>query len=663
MIFENVAMENFGPYQGRQSVDLPTNAPALIIVFGENGTGKTTFLNAVRWCLYGYAKGRLKATHNLRDLINRDEMDHGSRHAVVSITAVADDGARVVLRREVKAKDGVADPAADDDFVVSKDVTVDGNVLPAANFDEVVTQLLPEDISRFFLFDGELLSEYEELVAAESTQQAKRVKAAIEQVLGVPAAVNARDDAAALREEAARSVEREARKHTAAEKASERLQDALDDRAQQKQDLDDLEELEETTRQEIAELETDLARHAAFETDSEEYERLGGEIDDLKKRRAAAMGKRLERVRGLWRDVLEPRVAKELGRITAQIDDMRAQRESSLAQAERLQEIRAMLADSTCAFCGQQLDESHLAECRAELKDLEAADASASSPPSADDIQGAVEIAERLRNVAPAGVADGIALLEDEVRQIDADFVKNIQKQEVVLKKMSGVDPMKVQKFRHERDEKNRLLGSIEEKVEALNATLLETEARVAKAQADIDKANVPELRRLTAQRDLYEALEALCSQAIDDLIELRSEAVARQGTDVFQRLASDDGYAGLSINSNYGLSIVGPDGAPVPVRSAGYEQVVALSLIGALNVQARKRGPVIMDTPFGRLDKTHRANILTYLATMSSQVVLLVHSGEVDPERGDLDPIAKHVSAQYRITHPTIGTSALEKA
>ena len=60
--------------------------------------------------------------------------------------------------------------------------------------------------------------------------------------------------------------------------------------------------------------------------------------------------------------------------------------------------------------------------------------------------------------------------------------------------------------------------------------------------------------------------------------------------------------------------------------RSAGQEQVVALSLIAALNRNARRRAPVIMDTPFGRLDAEHSQNILRFLSEMAEQVFLLVH-------------------------------------
>src|SRR5205085_9245172 len=133
---------------------------------------------------------------------------------------------------------------------------------------------------------------------------------------------------------------------------------------------------------------------------------------------------------------------------------------------------------------------------------------------------------------------------------------------------------------------------------------------------------------------------------------ELRAE-VETQASDIFRRLTTDARYQGLRINENYGLTIVGENGRQVSVRSAGAEQVVALSLIGALNRLAIKKGPVIMDTPFGRLDVKHRANILRFVPTLAEQVVLLVHGGEVNRER-DLAEVAERIDEEYVIEHPT---------
>ena len=120
--------------------------------------------------------------------------------------------------------------------------------------------------------------------------------------------------------------------------------------------------------------------------------------------------------------------------------------------------------------------------------------------------------------------------------------------------------------------------------------------------------------------------------------------------------------YRGLEINDNYGLQIIDASGRDVAVRSAGAEQIVALSLIDGLNRTGRAAGPIIMDTPFGRLDLNHRDNILSYLPLVTSQFVLLVHSGEIRKET-DLAIIAERVGAVYEIREISSTQSRLERA
>ena len=88
----------------------------------------------------------------------------------------------------------------------------------------------------------------------------------------------------------------------------------------------------------------------------------------------------------------------------------------------------------------------------------------------------------------------------------------------------------------------------------------------------------------------------------------------------------------------------------------------MALSLIDGLNRTGRAVGPVVMDTPFGRLDLAHRDNILKYLPTVTSQFILLVHSGEIRPDT-DLATIKPKIGAVYKITEVTATQSMIERA
>ena len=68
-----------------------------------------------------------------------------------------------------------------------------GVVQKGEDIQTFVNTFIPEDISRFYLFDGELLDEYESLLREESSQ-GELIKEAIEKILGVPALIHGRQE-------------------------------------------------------------------------------------------------------------------------------------------------------------------------------------------------------------------------------------------------------------------------------------------------------------------------------------------------------------------------------------------------------------------------------------------------------------------------------------
>ena len=54
MIIKSIELNNFRIYRGKNKIDLtPDSNRNIIIVSGNNGFGKTTFLMSLVWCLYG----------------------------------------------------------------------------------------------------------------------------------------------------------------------------------------------------------------------------------------------------------------------------------------------------------------------------------------------------------------------------------------------------------------------------------------------------------------------------------------------------------------------------------------------------------------------------------------------------------------------------------
>ena len=54
---------------------------------------------------------------------------------------------------------------------------------------------------------------------------------------------------------------------------------------------------------------------------------------------------------------------------------------------------------------------------------------------------------------------------------------------------------------------------------------------------------------------------------------------------------------------------------------------------MAALQRNAPLQGPIVMDSPFGRLDDDHTSNVIGALPEIAEQVVVLVYESEVDPK------------------------------
>ena len=83
-------------------------------------------------------------------------------------------------------------------------------------------------------------------------------------------------------------------------------------------------------------------------------------------------------------------------------------------------------------------------------------------------------------------------------------------------------------------------------------------------------------------------------------------------------------------------VALTGVDGHTLPAKdlSAGERQLLAVALLWGLARAAGQPLPVVIDTPLGRLDGTHREHLLErYFPQASHQVILLSTDTEIDEE------------------------------
>ena len=193
----SLTVENFMPYKGEATLAFPQDPMRnVMVVFGDNMRGKTSLLNALRWVFYGKALGRHLRELPLHELLNREATLEGCWTMDVSVQFEAE-GHLYDLRRRATKRAIVAQPTRPEDFEVLVALKKDGIPVAGNLVDAEINRFAPEQVSRFFLFDGELLQEYETLLI-EGSEQGKRIKEAIEQVLGVPTLIHGRDEATTL---------------------------------------------------------------------------------------------------------------------------------------------------------------------------------------------------------------------------------------------------------------------------------------------------------------------------------------------------------------------------------------------------------------------------------------------------------------------------------
>lgn len=654
----SLAATNFMPYKGQIDLTFPTDPDRnVMVVFGENMRGKTSILNALRWGFYGRALGRHSREIPLHELINKEAALEGDWQMDVAITFDAE-GHRYELRRRATKRVLVSRPTRAEDFEIVRLLRKDGMVMGDHLIDTEVNRFAPEQVSRFFLFDGELLQEYESLLI-EGSEQGRKIKEAIEQILGVPTLIHGRDEAQTLLKGAQKQQSKDLEKVAGLEKQTERQKQLQSQSESYERDIASLGELLKTTRSERAELDDFIEAtdsiHQAKASLNAKAERRG----DVVRRQEDLTSERLSLIKDAWRELLRPQLELKHEQLVSRRDELTGQLAHRIRLEARSEQLRESLVTHNCPSCGQPLHQEQRDKAGRELGTLES-EVRALKVDSEELTRLSAEIRD-LSRLLRSGPAMRLAEIDKELARLSVELTRVENEIEKLNDQIRGHDTAEIARKRALRDGLLKEEGKIERDIKEAQSKLDAAKRDLAMIARALE--NVPEARatRSSQMVRVYGGLERLFARSVDRLRDDLKSRVEGLATEAFKRLTTQKRYSGLRINSNYGLMILDELQHEVTVRSAGAEQIVALSLIDGLSRAGRAAGPVVMDTPFGRLDPKHRANILSYLPSACSQLVLLVHEGEVR-RQGDLDHIAARIGCVYDIREVTPRHSRIER-
>lgn len=645
MILDRITIENFGVFCGRQEAELtPTPGRPIILFGGMNGGGKTTLLDAIQLAFYG-AKARLsnRGRSNYREYL-RDSIHRG---------ADPSEGASVTLhfRRyldgeshqfELHRQWRVGVKGIEEGLQVLLDDQIDD--ILTEHWDETVSSFLPVGIAHLFFFDGEQIKDL-----ADGGHAAEIIGTGINSLLGVDLLERLTTDL--------RVFERNLRKEQAVEEQNP-LHQAI---AQAEGELVQIDrELEGIALTEGAKV-NEAGRLAKTLQETEEgFKAAGG---GLYLRRAELEAKRADfehqkdQAQADLLDLIAGPLPLSLVTNLLEVIEKQARHENEIRHASIL---KAAL---------EERDQTVIATLQSEPVD-----------PNLIQRIASILVTDRQRRSGLAGepvlldVDDQFPARIHHLRLSQIPEAKNRAKTlTVLIRDFSELLAQLAAEFERIPSEANiaTLQSALTEAQRAYTAKQIELEELRARrsiltgqqkeALGRIDRLA---LRAFDTEQEQDDRARAIKSSARvrDMLARLRTRIIFRH-TEAIQSLMLEsfrsllhktDLVRDFRINPNtFTPMLTGNDGKPLPFDrlSAGERQLLATAMLWGLARASGHPIPTIIDTPLGRLDSSHRRNLVErYFPQVSHQVLLLSTDEEIKGLYYEL--LAPYVSKTYLLAH-----------
>lgn len=643
MQLNRLKMTNWGPFYANHSIDLAVTSAAPVILFhGENMRGKTSLLRSIVWCLYGELKEQNGRPLSLSRMVNLDSLDLGTTEFGVSLEFSHNGEEYILSRRGTASRD-----AGDQVTVTSSSVDLKpsgGSPYPAANIPHVIENILSHDISDFFFFDGEMLSRFEERLREERNTSQGFVRFQVERALGLPFMTSLRDDLEALESNARSDMERVAAK-------SKRNAKLTSDFRRNNSTLDTLNSDLNVLKQHLKNEDKKVASYDAQLSQVEEIKEKFYERKSLEKENDR-MSTQIEDISAGLSDLAEENwwlpagsvLLHELRIVEEQIEDREVTEKERLRLVFEIEHIDKRIGSGVCPTCGQP-DPGHDAEALHDERSRLEGDL-LRYPQTDIDALRARRV--RLRHFSnAASVVARVHDYENDARRLRLHMERNQQSIRAISEQISdnSVDIDVLEKnLTDSRVKKNR----IENAIKGVEEERLSLKGEIAKISAKI--AATPEVSPLDrAYLDVLSEARETVSKSFGRFREAMRSRVSESTSDLFKQLTTEKEYSGVLISEDYQISIVDHQNRSLRMISAGANQILTMAFIGALAECSVDEAPMVMDTPFGRLDTGHRNAILSWVSSFESQVIMFVQSGEYDREL-DSDLLGGRIGREFAI-------------
>jgi DNA sulfur modification protein DndD len=218
------------------------------------------------------------------------------------------------------------------------------------------------------------------------------------------------------------------------------------------------------------------------------------------------------------------------------------------------------------------------------------------------------------------------------------------------IKKVGDTDISKLEASRKECEEDERGLIREQAEIESAMRNFNDHIKALEKELKSVTKTKTAagEFARLS---NLTEMSIAVFEAVYEEFAKRKREEIREELRKIFYKLIwKKDQFPDVGLTDDYSLEIFDRYGSPAREElSAGERQILSLSFITAMAFVTGGTIPLIMDTPFGRLFKEHRLNIVKEIPELTNQWVLLVQDEEINQEMVDI--MSPRIGRQLELT------------
>lgn len=623
-------IHNFGPYKGTFEFDFrkKNDKRNIDIIWGTNGSGKTSIFKAIKWVLYGYDPSPKDTTPRLGNRKDAWECIYGTNvggqpppdpymHVYLWFeNKIGNEKHSYLLKRCTIPK--VSGTLVNSSQIeINKELRMDGREL--LNITETVESILPVSASQFFMFHGEDLRYM-------SQEHLDHTKKAIELILeantfkeGIQDLKRISADLESEHDEENKKIDGLSQLVTSKDHFAKKIE------ADEKALSEERNELEQTKKR-IDEIEGDLRTREKSKTSM-------ARLDDLRRQKSQLQDdekKFLSRRDGLINQLPIFVILPELKKILEKKQESHTLREETNTKIQQLfgrLELANDISKLEECICGHDITEIEKNFINSQKETIK---------------KGIAELKSHLIEEDPTFYDLSLTVKGIESGNLDFETIHKdiadlkLRKDEVssaingIERHLSGIEEEKIRELSGERDDLKRKQGEIEERIRTIDNRKKDSEKNKERCVLLIQQRETA--HSVTTSIEEQQELAKRCSSAfvfvLSQLSGVRKSQIMEYSTKFFNRLTNKpDEYTRIDIDDDYNVRVVDSKGNIIfrPGLSTAEREIVALSFILGLKEASEKVAPLILDTFFVHLDESHYSNIIKEMPDFADQTILIL--------------------------------------